>query len=116
MRVVVEKIDKLEEKIDKVKDDVAELKTDFKIHAEKMNTKMEIFEDHITGDKKIINELQPVLEKLPTIVEIAEQYQFDKKLKQENIKKIKKWSLKIGFIGTVIGTAISLVKFLNIWK
>jgi hypothetical protein len=107
----VEKFDKLEEKIDKVKEDVAELKTDFKVHAEKMSNKMEIFEDHITGDKKIINELQPVLEKLPTIVEIAEQYQFEKRLKQENIKKIKTWSIRIGFIGTIVGVLTAVINF-----
>lgn len=109
------RIDKLEEKLDKVKDDVAELKTDFKVHAEKMNDKMDIFEEHITGDKKIINEIQPVLEKLPTIVEIAEQYQFEKKLKQENIKKIKNLTLKAGAITAGLGAITAVIKFFNIF-
>lgn len=110
------KIDKLEEKIDRVKEDVSELKTDFKVHAKSMEEKMKVFDDHMGGDKKIISSLEPVLAKLPTIVEIAEQYQFEKKKKEENKEKLKKYSLKIALLSAIVGIGAGITKILSYFR
>lgn len=50
-----QKFEKLEDKIDQVGDNVNQLRTDFKVH-------VALIEEHVAGDKKIINEIQPILE------------------------------------------------------
>lgn len=89
---------RLEDKVDDVREDVGELRSDMKIH-------MKHIEDHIAGDKKIIDKLAPVLDKLPDIVEIAEKHQFEKKAKK------KLWKM-VGVVGALAGIAASLSRVL----
>ena len=99
------KLEKLEDKMDKVKEDVIELKTEFRVHTDYMKDKMVIFEDHITGDKKIISELSPVLSKLPTIVAIAEEYNYKKMAEEDTKKKRESFRKRVGFY---VGIAVSI--------
>lgn len=104
------RLTRVEDKLDDLKEDVVELKTDMKYLLPKV-------EQHITGDNKIINELAPVLEKLPTIVQIAEDYTYEKRKKEEKAKKRKerneKWksiATKVGLVSAVVGIVTGIVR------
>lgn len=116
---------RLEDRVDSLKDDVAEikvkqtlthetlcgLKSDFEEHVEEIR-------NHITGDNKIINHIEPIIGLLPTLSEIAQQYHFEKlkkdeaeRLRKENMDKIKDVSVKVGLLGTLLsGVAYVLSK------
>lgn len=97
------RLTRVENKIDKVSDDVIELKSDMKHLMPKI-------EEHITGDKKIINEIIPLLEKLPTIIEIAEIHKYEKLKSEEKTKYKKKLILNLGIVSTVVGIIVGVVK------
>ena len=101
------RINRLEGKIDAVKEDVTELKMDMKYLMPKI-------EEHITGDKKIINALAPVIDKLPALIEIVENDQFEKRKKEEKAIKFKKLSTKLFLISTVIGIGAGITKILGV--
>lgn len=107
-----DRLNRLEDKVDGVKTEVSELRTEFKVHASIISEKLEIFDDHITGDNKIINHIQPLLERLPDLVEIVEDVQFEKKKKQESTEKLKSFSLKAGALATVVGIVVGIVKIM----
>lgn len=94
---------RLEDKVDDVKQDLAELKIDIKVH-------MATIEHHISQDQKIINIIAPVMEKLPDMVQMIEDYRFDKELKERKMQSIKTWTVKLGLASTVIGIVITLAK------
>lgn len=108
-----ERLQRLEDKVDKVKDDVHELKTDFKIHTTEMANKMQVFGDHITGDQKIINEISPLMQKLPDLVEIVKEYQYEKETKRRKREKIKTFMTKAGMISIVVGILAGLKKIFS---
>lgn len=85
---------RLEDKVDVVKEDVSELKTE-------MKSGLAIMQDHIAGDKKIIDELRPVLVKLPEIVEMAEEHHFSKQLRRKVMKIGAAASLVVGILAGV---------------
>jgi wobble nucleotide-excising tRNase len=91
-----DKIDSVKEEISEVKVEVTEIKADIKYHIDRV-------EDHITGDKKIINEIQPILAKMPHIIEMAEEYHLSKKM------KAKVWRA-VGGVGMLVGIAAGLAK------
>lgn len=91
-----DKIDSVKEDVTEVKIEVNEIKSDIKHHMKKV-------ESHVAGDNKIINELQPILNKLPHIVEMAEEYHISKQMK----KRVMKY---VGVFATVLGIFGGLVK------
>lgn len=91
-----DKIDGVKHDVNEIKSEVQELKSDIKYHMTKV-------EEHVAGDKKIINEIQPILAKLPQIVEMAEEYHFNKKVKDKTVKLI-------GILGMLVGLLAGLDK------
>ena len=91
-----DKIDSVREDVMAVKAEVSEMKSDIKHHMKKV-------EEHVAGDKKIINEIQPILAKLPQIVEMAEEYHVSKRLQQKAVKLL-------GVIGIIVGILSGLSK------
>lgn len=91
-----DKIDSVKEDVIAVKTEVSEMKSDIRHHMQKV-------EEHVAGDKKIINEIQPVLTRLPQIIEMAEEYHVSKKLKDRF------WRLA-GGIGLLVGILSGLSK------
>ena len=100
-----ERFQRIEDKVDNLREDVIEIKVDMKHHIEKV-------EEHITGDKKIINEIQPLLAKLPGIVEIVEDHAFDKKLKKKRAETIKHYGSRLGLLSLIIGIVTGVIKLL----
>lgn len=90
---------RIDSKLDKIQDDVTELK----VKVEKIDSRMDRFDAHITGDEKIISKLVPILDKFPTIVSIVEDYEFRRMLAQKRMSAIKKVGLIAGVILSVAG-------------
>ena len=91
-----------EDKVDHVKEDLQELRTDIKIHMSKV-------EDHVAGDNKIITHIMPLLEKLPEIVTMLEDHDFQKR-KKEDIKKTISTIAKVAASITAVVTALMTVR------
>lgn len=104
------RLERVEEKVDIVKDQVSELRADFKVHSAKVSDKMEVFEQHITGDEKIITHIQPLLERLPDIHEAVEEFRFEKKLKQQAAERRKKITWALGSASLILGIIAGITK------
>ena len=100
------RLTRVEEKLDKVHEDVIELKSDLKHLIPKVD-------EHITGDKKIINHIGPLLEKLPALVEIVEEHQYEKKKMKENKEKMKNMVMGLGVVSTFVGIVIGVTKLMG---
>lgn len=97
---------RMEDKIDSVKQDVVEVKLEVSEMKTDIRHHMSRVEDHVAGDKKIINELQPVLAKLPHIVEMAEEYQTSKQIKKRAYKYLGTTALLVGILGGLVKMGI----------
>jgi sugar-specific transcriptional regulator TrmB len=106
-KVIENRIDRLENKVDSIKEDVTELKVDMKHLMPKI-------EEHITGDKKIISHLAPVLDKLPALIQIVEEDQFEKMKKKERAEKRNNLIAKLTVLSMIIGIGAGLTKILGI--
>lgn len=94
---------RMEDKIDSVREDVTEVKTEVQSMKTDIKHHMKKVEEHVAGDKKIINEIQPLLARLPQIIEMAEEYHVSKKLKDRVLKSL-------GIIGMLVGILAGLDK------
>lgn len=99
-----------QDKLDRVSTDVTELKVKVSMLDEKLDDHMKEIKEHVAGDKKIINELTPVLSKLPTIVEMAEEHRFRVKKLERRRTLLKDISLKLGVISLIVGIAVGIVR------
>ena len=106
-KMIENRIDRLEVKVDDIKENVTELKMDMKHLMPKI-------EEHITGDKKIISHLGPVLDKLPALIEIVEQDQFEKMKKKERAEKRNNLITKLTLVSMIIGIGAGVTKILGI--
>ena len=104
------RLERLEDKVDLIKDDVSELKSDFKVHVNKMEDKMEVFGEHITGDQKIINHLEPFLKQLPEFSEALGDYKFKKQLRERREKWIKRTTAVLGLVSLLVGISVGVSK------
>lgn len=102
------RFERLEVKVDEIKDDVSELKSDVKVSFNRFSDRMDIFAEHIQGDNKIINHIEPLLEKLPEISRIVEDYKFRDELKKRRMERVKKYSYYIGIVGSITGIILTL--------
>lgn len=111
---IEDRVERMDEKIDGMKEDIFELKSDFKVFSHNI-------ERHVTGDEKIISEIQPTLRAfqdfvrndLPIIKEIANQEMAKKELDKMTAKKLARWKL-IG--GTVAAVASGIFAIDKIFK
>lgn len=94
---------RMEDKIDSVKQDVTEVKVEVQEMKSEIKHHMQKVEEHVAGDKKIINEIQPLLARLPQIIEMAEEYHVSKKLKDRVLKTL-------GILGMLVGVLAGLEK------
>jgi hypothetical protein len=97
------RLDKLEDKVDAIREDVTELKTDFKIHTA-------LIQEHVAGDAKIISELKPILHKLPDIIQIVEDHQYDRKNRERKMQLIADWTKKLTLLSTAIGVVYAIIQ------
>jgi hypothetical protein len=104
------RLERLEDKVDDIKEEVGEIKTDLKVHTTLVEDKMRVFEDHITGDNKIITHIQPLLQDLPTIKEAVDQFKYEQIKKKKSSEKLKSIAAKLGIVSLVITILIGISK------
>jgi hypothetical protein len=108
---------RLESKVDKVQEDVFNLRADFNVHTSKIESKLDIFEDHIAGDNKIINHIEPMLNKIPDIMQVVEDYRYEARKRAEAEEARRRFSMKVrtyGGIVAIVATIIGLVFRFNL--
>ena len=98
---------RMEDKIDEVKSDIVEVKIEITEIKTDMKHHMDAVETHILGDDKIITALQPIISKLPHIVEMAEEYHLSKQIKSKVIRTA-------GYTGTIIGILVGVLKIVGL--
>lgn len=108
---------RLEDKVDKIKDDVHEIKHNNIAISKIIEMHMETIEDHITGDNKIIANIEPLLDELPAIISMVKTYEVNKviverkrKEKTEKREKFTDYGKKIGLISLVVGIITSVTR------
>lgn len=99
------RLERLEEKVDRVEDVVVEIKTDLKHY----NIKVE---EHLVSDAGIIKAISPILEKLPQIVEIAEEFQLEKAMKAKKKESRKVIIANLGVVATVVAIITGITRLL----
>ena len=103
MSIQETRFQRMEDKIDSVKQDVTEVKVEVQEMKSEIKHHMQKVEEHVAGDKKIINEIQPLLARLPQIIEMAEEYHVSKKIKDRVLKTL-------GILGMLVGILAGLEK------
>jgi hypothetical protein len=114
---------RLETRVDKVIDDVAEVKADTKIiHSDlgdlrdALKEHVDVVKEHVTGDKKIINIIEPMMQQMPEFHAMIQDYKTEKAIKQKKAEKLKHWSIKGGLLFGLAGAAAAIIKVLDYLK
>ena len=119
MGVIVDenRFTRLETRVDEIKDDVAEVKAEQKILnnsvvnlSEDMKEHIQVVRDHVTGDDKIITEIQPLLQVLPHLTEVVEEYKIEKAIREKRKEALKMWAMRLGIPSVILGMAGAIVK------
>jgi hypothetical protein len=112
----MEKLDRLEEKLDTLKDDFFEFKTDTKVQLSELKhdlkSHMDMVKEHVAGDTKIINELKGLNVILPSLALIVKDYDYKREQSAKRLKSFKAWSIRLGFVSSVVGLASLIIKLL----
>jgi hypothetical protein len=107
-----DKVDKVDEKLDTVDKTTLEIQGQLDKH-------ISTVEQHITGDEKIINYLEPLIPHLQSIAEMAKDHQFQKMKKIEKSIIIKDYSTKLkiwgGSVALLTATLTLLAKLTNLF-
>lgn len=122
------RFNRLEERVDSVKDDIAEIKAKQSVShtilcdlREDFHSHVEEIKDHIAGDKKIINHIDPLLSILPTLSEIVQKYHYEKtkaeedaEVKRNRNEAWKNTSVKVGVIGSILSAILYVASKLGL--
>lgn len=92
------RLTRVEDKIDGVKSEVVELRTEFKNH-------MKVVQEHIIGDNKIIDNLNPLLDNLK---ELVDDYKFKKTKTKRHKESLLLWTKRLGLISAIISVIYSI--------
>lgn len=99
--------EKLHEKIDRVHGDMlertTEIKGDLKVFTEQVK-------DHVSSDKKIAAEIEPLVEILPSLKDMVKDHAYKKERSRRWLEKVKTFSLYSGVIGTICGIVFGYIK------
>jgi len=97
------RLERLEDKVDSIEEVVIVIKTELGHYNDKV-------EAHLVSDAGIIKTIAPILEKLPQIVAIVEEYQYNDRKKQERKDKLKEYTMKFGLLATIVGTITAIIR------
>jgi len=98
-------VSKVEAKQELMGDTMKEIKEDFHEHTQTIK-------EHVTGDTKIIKEIQPLLDAMPHLTNIAERYKFEEYKKKERKDKLSFLSKRLGLTLLILSIFVSLTKLL----
>lgn len=105
---------RIETRVDEIKDDVAEIKAEQRVQGENIQAHTLAVQAHVAGDEKIITEIKPILDILPTLTEVIGEHQFNKEIKRRRAEKFKTWGVRIGTTTgglTLIGLILKAFSF-----
>jgi hypothetical protein len=91
-----DRLERVEDKVDQLKEDVTEIKVEFREHKR-------LIEEHITGDKKIIDHIVPILGNLK---DMSDDYVYERERKERRTAFLKKLTLIFGALSAAL-TAIA---------
>lgn len=100
---VEKRLDRFEKRLDEIKDDVSELKAEFKVQNK-------LIKEHVAGDTKIIKEISPLLSALPDLLSAAQDHKVKKEIRQQQMEKLKYWSIRVTILSTVVGILFQSIK------
>lgn len=111
------RFERIEIRVDEIKEDVGLLKAESRFNNEAIKElrgdikkyTLEV-KSHVAGDNKIITEIAPLIEVLPSIKDIVAEKMYKDRLKKERTDKLKRISIKVGIWGTVIGTIAGIAR------
>ena len=108
---------RLETRVDEIKDTVSkvearqEVMTDsVKEIREEFHEHTSLIREHVTGDTKIIKEIQPLLDALPHLTSIADKHKYEEHKKKERNEKLTYWTKRLGLVIAALGTLTTLTK------
>ena len=97
--------DKLSDKQDKIHEELVEVKSDLKIFVHQV-------EEHVSSDKKIASEIEPLVQILPSLASMVKDHEFKKERSKRIVKKGKMLGMFLGIVSTVVGIAVGISKLL----
>lgn len=97
--------DKLSDKQDKLHEELVEVKSDIKVFVHKV-------EEHVSSDKKIASEIEPLVQILPSLASMVKDHEFKKERSKRIVKKGKMLGMFLGIVSTVVGIAVGISKLL----
>lgn len=119
MAISEERFGRLEDKVDHIKEDVLEVKSEVKHMNDTFQKQIQLVNEHITGDQKIINVLEDLI---PDLKDMAIDHATQKRLqeekkaqRQERVDKVKSIAAPFALVSTIIGTLLGLAKFIDLF-
>lgn len=107
-----ERFNRLEDKVDRVKDEVTDVKTEMILMNDKFDRHLDIVENHILGDQKIINTLETII---PELADMASSHKAEKIIKERKAEtrkvrgeKLKNYGMMLGFVSTLVGIIVGI--------
>lgn len=109
-----ERFNRMEDKLDKTSDKVIGLESEFKNMARKYEDHIELVQEHIAGDQKIIDQLEDLV---PQLKEMTQDHLIRKSIREEKKKKrelftsyVTDISKVLGIVSVVAGTIYTILK------
>lgn len=113
------RITRIETRVDEIKDAVSKVEAKQEVMSESIKEIREDFHEHthlvkqhVAGDTKIIQEIQPLLSAMPHLTELAEEFKYQKMKKQDRKDLLTSWSKKLGLVSLVLAIFVSISKLL----
>jgi hypothetical protein len=106
--------EKLEDKVEAVREDVSELKSDLKLHVQETRQNMEVIRAHVTADNRIVAAIEPLVKELPTLIEIAKEYHWQKLAKEKQESVLSVWGKRLAILASGATLMAGLIKISEI--
>lgn len=106
------RLENVEQKVDKVYLELSEVKSKVANIEGKLDTHMSYIEQHVAGDTKIIREIQPLIEKLPYIAKVVEDYRYNEMAKEKKKEDLMIAAKKVCMATSIVGVIATIIGFL----
>ena len=116
------RLERLEDKIDSVKEDVYDVKAEITSVKTELTTHIGMIEEHVAGDKKIIDQLTPILADLAEMVRDYKVTKIEENILEEQAKehtkirnqKLKNTSIRVAIVSGILAAVLTTLKILEV--